>query len=116
MKLNIFSKDKKPDLPPMMTQQDLEDAHNLLVAIVTGKTPIRFSALKKGEINPLQMVTEVLAYVLQKPHGKQVGEMIAHLKGQLEEGYRKHAEQEAIQKKLQEMHTPIIPANNGGAK
>jgi len=116
MKLNIFTKDKEPDLPPMLSQQEIQAAHDLLAAIVTGQTPIRFKALKKNEINPLRMAAEVLAFVLKLDHGKQVGDMITHLRNQLEEGRKQHEEQEKAIAKIEEMSTPpmIVPAKNGG--
>lgn len=86
----------------MMTQKEIELSHDLLAAIVTGQTPIKFNKIPKGTPNPLQMVVEVLAYVLGRPHGKQVMEMILHLKTQLEEGARKHQEQEEAMRRIKE--------------
>lgn len=110
MKLNLpFFKSKTPEPAGMMTQKEIELAHDLLAAIVTGQTPIRFNKIPKGTPNPLKMVVEVLAYVLGRPHGEQVREMILHLKTQLEEGARKHQEQEEALRRIQEGYQP--PSN-----
>ncbi len=116
MKLNIFKKEKEPELSPMLCHKEINDTHNLLVAIVTGQTPIKFGKLRKGEINPIQMVAEVLAFVLKHPNGRQVEAMIEHLRKQLNDFYAKQAEQEKIVgmiEKNYEQAPQIFTPNNG---
>lgn len=121
MKLKFpFFKDKPPEPTGMMTQKEVEEIHNMLVAIVTGQTPIRFNKLKAGEVNPIQMVAEVFACVLRHPNGRQVTKVIEQFQTQLKEFYDKQAEQSKIVDLIQQGSTPpsdIIPppTNRHGA-
>lgn len=118
MKLNLpFFKSKTPEPTGMMTQAEVTQIHQMLVAIVTGQTPIRFNKLKAGEVNPIQMVAEVFACVLRHPNGRQVTKVIEQFQAQLKEFYDKQAEQEKIVKLVQKGYEPpepsaIVPPNN----
>jgi nitrous oxide reductase accessory protein NosL len=99
MKLNLpFFKKQLPEQPRMMTQIEVEQVHAMLVAIVTGQTPIKFSKLKAGEPNPLQMMAEVFAYILRHPHGKQVAAVIEDLRSKLDQWAKENAHDEAQEK------------------
>lgn len=100
MKLKFpFFKDKPPEPTGMMTQPEVERVHQMLVAIVTEQTPIRFSKLKAREPNPLQMMAEVFAFVLKHPHGNQVAKVIEDLRSKLEQWAKEH-QHEAEQAKI----------------
>lgn len=114
MKLNIFSKAKEPDLPSMLSQQEIQAAHDLLAAIVMGQTAIKFTKLKRNELNPVQMVCEVLAYVLKHPNGRQVEAMIGHLRKQLEDFEAQQAEHQKALSIIEAGSTPpMIVGRNG---
>ncbi len=97
-----------------MTPFEIQEVHDFLALIVTGQTPITFPKLRKGDINPLQLATEVLAYVLKLDHGNQVRDMIAHLRKQLKEFADKQAEQQKAISIIEEGSTPpLIVGRNG---
>ncbi len=114
MKLNIFAKKDEPIPPSTMTPFEIQEVHDFLALIVTDQTPIRFPKLKKHEVNPLRLATEVLAYVLKLDHGNQVRDMIAHLRKQLKDFADKQAEQQKAINIIEAGSTPpMIVGRNG---
>lgn len=120
MKLNKFFAPR----PKMMSYEELKGAHDLLAAVVLGQTPLRFEKLKKGEVNPLQMMAEVMAFVLKLEHGKQVSAVLEDIRGKLAAGAAtmKHKEeQDKIVQLIQQGYEPpaesriMRPPNNGAA-
>lgn len=110
--------------PKMMTYEEIKAAHDLLVAVVTGQTPLKFSKLKSHESNPLQMMAEVFAFILKLEHGRQVAAVLDDIRGKLAAGAAtmKHKEeQDKIVQLIQQGYetpsdSPIIrPPNSNGA-
>ena len=105
MKLNFPFLKSKAATPKMMTREEVEAVHTLLVAVVMGKTALRFQKLRKGEDNPLQMMAEVFAYVLNHEHGAQVGAVIADIRSKLAMAAHQ-AEQNRIVSMIQNGYEP----------
>jgi len=108
----------------MMTKAEVEQIHQMLVAIVEGRTPIKFAKLRKGENNPIQMMAEVFACVLRHPNGRQVNAVVEDLRSKLEQWTKENEHHEAqskiislIQQGYEPPKSDIIPppTNRHGA-
>lgn len=84
----------------MMTLAEVTKIHQMLVAVVTGQTPIKFSKLRKGENNPVQLMAEVFACVLRHPNGRQVNAVLEDLRSKLEQWTKENEHHEAQAKIL----------------
>lgn len=102
-----------------MTQKEIEQVHSMLVAIVTGQTPIKFSKLRKGENNPVQLMAEVFACVLRHPNGDAVKRVVADLRSKLDQWTKENEHHESqskiislIQQNYEPPHSGMVPPPN----
>lgn len=104
----------------MLTEEQIREAHDFLCRVLMGQTPIRFNKLKKGESNPIQMIAEVLGFVLGNPNGRGVKEAIENMKKNIEDFEKQHGQQqptahEAEQARIMQMIDDGYKNDSNGA-